>query len=300
MFKKGTVFIHLVVVAIELAQVIVLNCQAFAPSIRLNTSRRCKFFMNSAERNQFVHEKDRLFPIDYSNSRSRTSESTRRESFGGLCNLWIAANVLLGSKKAVAQELPFIVELEIQLDPRDEKSSNIEIEVYPEMAPLAAARFRELVEIGFYDEAKFFRVLPGYIAQFGIASNADFNKEWILCEKSCRSISDEKRKLSNKKGTLSFASSGKDSRQTQVFINLSNNDGPPNFLDAQGFVPFAKVISGMDTVVPKLNTEYGLIEELSGGLSGAVNQRKAAYYGKEYLDALFPKLSVLKKATIKL
>jgi cyclophilin family peptidyl-prolyl cis-trans isomerase len=114
-------------------------------------------------------------------------------------------------------------------------------------------------------------------------------------------VPDEPRKQPNKKGTLTFAasSSGKNSRQTQVFVNLNNNDGPPNCLDAQGFVPFARVTKGMDTVVVnEINSEYGLQESLSGGLAGSVNQGKAAYFGKEYLDALFPKLSVIQSVKI--
>jgi peptidyl-prolyl cis-trans isomerase A (cyclophilin A) len=187
--------------------------------------------------------------------------------------------------------------LMIQLDTKG-TTGEIEIEVLPSWAPIAASRFRKLVEIGFYNDAKFFRVLPGYVAQFGIASDPTLNKEWIFCERNCKAIADEPRRQSNKKGTLSFASSGKNSRQTQVFINLNDNDGIPNFLDAQGFVPFARVSKGMDTVVNKINGEYGLQESLSGGLAGSVNQGKASYYGKEYLDALFPKLSFIQSAKI--
>eukprot|EP00546_Thalassionema_frauenfeldii_P021697 CAMPEP_0178904158 /NCGR_PEP_ID=MMETSP0786-20121207/5544_1 /TAXON_ID=186022 /ORGANISM="Thalassionema frauenfeldii, Strain CCMP 1798" /LENGTH=258 /DNA_ID=CAMNT_0020575583 /DNA_START=90 /DNA_END=863 /DNA_ORIENTATION=+ len=177
-----------------------------------------------------------------------------------------------------ASSPPFYAEMEVQIDA--EKSGTIEIEVLPEWAPLAADRFRELVEIGFFDDSKFFRVLPNYVAQFGIASDPQVNQEWLLCEKNCRALPDELRLYSNKAGTLSFASSGKNSRQTQIFINLADNSGLPNFLDQQGFVPFARVIKGFDSVVKKLNTEYGLQESLTAGLSGSVNQGKAAYYGK--------------------
>ena len=97
---------------------------------------------------------------------------------------------------------------------------------------------------------------------------------------------------------MSFASSGKNSRTTQVFINLGNNDGVPNFLDGQNFVPFARVVRGMDDTVKQLNSEYGRKEKMSGGLTGSVNQGKAAYYGAKYLDAVFPKLSIIKDAKI--
>lgn len=195
-----------------------------------------------------------------------------------------------------ATEEPYKVLLKVQLD--KETSGEIEIEVMPEWAPLAASRFRELIDLGFYTDAPFFRVLPGFIAQFGISPNPELNKEWLLCEKRCKAIPDEPKMVPNKKGTLTFASSGKNSRQTQIFINLNNNDGPPNFLDSQGFVPFARVTKGMDTVVSKINSEYGIKESLTGGLTGSVNQGKAAYYGKEYFDAIYPNLSVIQSIKV--
>ncbi len=193
---------------------------------------------------------------------------------------------------------PFTVILSVQTDPKKDDTFEIEIEVRPDWAPLASNRFRELVENGFYNDSRFFRVLPGYVAQFGIAADPKLNKEWMFCEKNCRALQDEIRKENNKRGTLSFASSGKNSRQTQVFINLGNNDGPPNFLDAQNFVPFARVVRGMDDTVKQLKSEYGMLETVSGGLAGSVNQGKAAYYGAEYLDATFPKLSIIRNAKV--
>jgi len=204
----------------------------------------------------------------------------------------------ISSTGSIIDSTPYNVRLTVQLDRKNEITSDIIIEVRPDWAPLASNRFKELIDVGFYNEARFFRVLPNYVAQFGIASNSELNKEWMFCEKNCRALPDEPRIEHNKKGTLSFASSGKNSRQTQVFVNLGNNDGVPNFLDAQGFVPFARVVKGMDDVVTKLNGEYGLTESLSGGLAGSVNQGKAAYYGDKYLDAKFPKLSIIKKAEV--
>ena len=103
--------------------------------------------------------------------------------------------------------------------------------------------------------------------------------------------------MSNKKGTVSFASGGKNTRQTQVFINLADNGGVPNFLDGMGFAPFGRVVEGMD-VVQKLYAGYGLAESASGGLVGSISQSKAAYYGNEYLKAVFPKLSFIKTADV--
>jgi len=97
-------------------------------------------------------------------------------------------------------------------------------------------------------------------------------------------LPDEPRKVPNKKGTLSFASSGKNSRRTQVFINLIDNSGLPNFLDGQGFVQSARIVRGEDIIVKGLNDEY----------RGNVSQGKAAYYGKEYFEKVFPRLSVIR------
>lgn len=258
-----------------------------------------------------------------------TSRPSRRSFFRNAASLGTAtAAAILCPATALSADLPepaaddtneppFRVLLTVQVDAQT--TGEIEIEVVPSWAPRAAARFQDLVRSGFYDDARFYRVLPGYVAQFGIASDPQRNQEWVSCRRrsssssrpredvgapsdDCRyaPLQDEPRTERNKKGTLSFASSGENSRQTQVFINLGDNDGLPNFLDAQGFVPFAKVVTKnhMDTVVSKLNSEYGLLESLSGGLTGSVNQGKAAYYGKEYLDALFPKLSYIKTAKI--
>ncbi len=221
-----------------------------------------------------------------------------RESFASLDERSEVDAEPTTARSSSASTAPFIVILNVQTDAKKDDTFDIEIEVRPDWAPLASNRFRELVENGFYNDSRFFRVLPGYVAQFGIAADPKLNKEWIFCEKNCRALPDEIRKEKNKRGTLSFASSGKNSRQTQVFINLGNNDGPPNFLDAQNFVPFARVIRGMDDTVKQLNSEYGTLESISGGLAGSVSQGKAAYYGAEYLDAMFPKLSIIKSAKI--
>jgi len=225
------------------------------------------------------------------------SGQTRRNILNGL--LGISTLSIFGSDASAADsDDPFNVILTVQTDMKKEETSEIEIEVRPDWAPLAAQRFKELVETGFFNDSRFHRVLPGYVAQFGIAADPALNKEWMFCENNCKALPDEARTQGNKRGTLSFASSGKNSRQTQIFINLGNNDGPPNFLDAQNFVPFAKVVRGMEDTVKTLNSEYGIVESVSGGLAGSVNQGKAAYYGSLYMDTVFPKLSVIKNAKI--
>ena len=228
------------------------------------------------------------------------SETSRRGVLRRSLSL-LTIGSCLPSFTANAEESPatdqtFTVVFTIQLDSsKPEELSELEIECHPDWAPGAAARFKELVELGFYKDSPFFRVLPGFIAQFGISADPAFNKQWMYCDTSdaeavklCKQpLPDEPRKVPNKKGTLSFASSGKNSRRTQVFINLVDNSGIPNFLDGQGFVPFARIVRGED-IVKKLNDEY----------KGNVNQGKAAYYGKEYFEKVFPKLSVIRDAKI--
>lgn len=233
---------------------------------------------------------------------------SRRKAVSGALSLatmasWWPLKEALASpdeETTTSNQKPFRVLFTIQIDSqKPEDLSELEVEVRPDWAPLAAERFRDLVELGFYTNAPFFRVLPGYVAQFGVSADPRLNKQWMYCDttdeeakRNCKpGLPDEPRTQPNKKGTLSFASSGKNSRRTQIFINLANNDGPPNFLDAQNFVPFARIVRGMESEnnVPKrLNGEYG----------GKVNQGKAAYYGGEYFEAVFPKLSVIRDAKI--
>jgi len=234
-------------------------------------------------------------------SRSNDTLWTRRNIVSSLLAATFSPSTSLAFDEAsvsVDPKSPFTVIFTVQTDAKIDATSEIEIEVRPDWAPLASERFRDLVQSGFYNDARFFRVLPGYVAQFGIAADPKLNKEWIFCEKNCRALPDEPRKQKNSRGTLSFASQGKNTRQTQIFINLGNNDGPPNFLDAQDFVPFARVVRGMDNTVKQLNSEYGIREMVSAGLTGGINQGKAAYYGAEYLDAKFPKLSIIRNAKI--
>ena len=194
-----------------------------------------------------------------------------------------------------AAEPPYTVSMSVLLDPQKQTRGELVIEVLPEWAPLAATRFKTLVASGFYRRSRFHRVLPGFlpgdlaIAQFGISTSRELNQEW-LCP-TCNRLPDEKRTQSNTKGTLSFAqTSQRNSRQTQVFINLADNGGVPNFLDGpavlnQEFTPFARVVSGME-LLPKLHSE------------SSVSQSKAAYYCEEYLEQVFPKLSIIEDAEV--
>lgn len=158
------------------------------------------------------------------------------------------------------------------------------IEVHREWAPLGADRFYNLVKNGFYDDAAFFRVLPNFMAQFGINAKPAVNKVWDKA-----TIKDDPVTQSNKRGYVSFATAGPNTRTTQVFINFGDNSR----LDADHFAPFGTVIEGMD-VVDKLYTGYG--EGAPSGKGPA--QDRIQSEGKAYLDKDFPQLDSIKTATI--
>lgn len=152
------------------------------------------------------------------------------------------------------------------------------VQVHPDWAPLGAAHFKKLVEAGLYDEARFFRVVPGFMAQFGIAADPKLQAQFRDAV-----IQDDPVKVSNKRGKVTFATSGPNSRSTQLFINYGDNSR----LDGQGFSPFGEVISGME-YVDAIESKYG--ETPDQGMLQAK--------GNEYLKAKFPDLDYIKKATI--
>jgi peptidyl-prolyl cis-trans isomerase A (cyclophilin A) len=145
-------------------------------------------------------------------------------------------------------------------------------------APRGADRFYNLVKHGFFNGAAFFRVVPGFVVQFGLSPNPAVNKAW-----SSASISDDPVVQSNHPGYVSFASGGPNTRTTQVFINFGNNTR----LDGMGFAPFGKVISGMN-VVQKIYAGYG----------ESPSQDQISSEGKAYLNKNFPKLDHIVTAKI--
>ena len=160
----------------------------------------------------------------------------------------------------------------------DTSAGKFVVDVHRDWAPKGADRFYNLVKNGFFDECRFFRVVPNFMVQFGINGEPDIQKSWANAN-----ITDDPVKQSNKKGYITFATRGKDTRTSQVFINFKDN----GFLDAQGFAPFGEISSGMD-VVEKINAEYG----------EKPNQGSIQSNGNTYLKASFPKLDYIKKATI--
>lgn len=152
------------------------------------------------------------------------------------------------------------------------------IEVTRAQAPNGADRFYNLVRSGFFTDIAFFRVVPGFMVQFGIHGDPKVSAKWREAN-----IADDAVKTSNARGTLTFATAGPNTRTTQLFINYGDNA----FLDGQGFSPFGKVIEGMD-VVDKINSESG----------ERPNQGQIQYEGNAYLKSAFPNLDTIKSASI--
>jgi peptidyl-prolyl cis-trans isomerase A (cyclophilin A) len=167
----------------------------------------------------------------------------------------------------------------------DTSKGPIVIEVHRDWAPIGADHLYTLVKTGFYDGARFFRYRRNFIVQFGIAGDPKVNKLW-----SNGNLPDDPVKWSNVKGTVTYATGGPNTRTTQLFINLGNNAS----LDQQGFAPIGKVTTGMD-VVERLYSNYGEIAALGGQ---GPDTDKIDAQGNAYLEAHFPRLDYIKKATI--
>jgi peptidyl-prolyl cis-trans isomerase A (cyclophilin A) len=152
------------------------------------------------------------------------------------------------------------------------------LEITRAWAPLGADRFYNLVRAGFFTNCTFFRVVPGFMVQFGISPRPDVARVW-----ESANIADDPVKQSNKRGMITFATAGPNTRTTQLFINYSDN-AP---LDPQGFAPFGQVVEGMD-VVDKIYSGYG----------EQPNQGRLQSEGKAYTDKSFPMLDKIVSATI--
>jgi peptidyl-prolyl cis-trans isomerase A (cyclophilin A) len=155
------------------------------------------------------------------------------------------------------------------------------IEVHRDWAPIGADRFYTLVKRGFYNDARFFRVLSGFMAQFGLSGDPARQGEYAAAN-----LIDEPAKQSNLRGFVTFAKeSSPHTRYTMVFINYKDN----SYLDADGFAPFGQVVVGMD-VVDKLYGGYGR--------ANVPDQRRIKSEGNAYLMAEYPKLDFIKSARI--
>lgn len=152
-------------------------------------------------------------------------------------------------------------------------------------APVGADRFYNLARSGFFDGARFFRVLPGFVAQFGMHGEPAVTRAWFN-----QRMADDPVRHSNARGTVTFATSGPNSRTTQLFINYRDNTR----LDEMGFAPIGEVVEGLD-VVEKFFSGYG-----EGAPQGqGPNQGRIMAEGNAYLEREFPRLDYVKRATLR-
>jgi peptidyl-prolyl cis-trans isomerase A (cyclophilin A) len=152
------------------------------------------------------------------------------------------------------------------------------VKVKREWAPLGADRFWNLAKHHFFDGAAFFRVVPGFVVQFGLSADPAVSAAWQKA-----TFKDDPVKGSNKKGFLTFATAGPNTRTTQLFINLADNGR----LDSMGFSAFGQVSEGMDVV-----------EHIYSGYGERPDQGAITNQGKAYLDKNFPKLDTVKSTVV--
>jgi peptidyl-prolyl cis-trans isomerase A (cyclophilin A) len=155
---------------------------------------------------------------------------------------------------------------------------SFEIEVTRSWAPNGADRFYNLVKNGYYNECRFFRVVPKFMVQFGINCDPKLNSVWRAAR-----LQDDPVTQSNTRGMITFATAGPNSRTTQLFINFGDN----GFLDGQGFAPFGKVTEGMNVV-----------DSIYSGYGEKPNQGNIQMQGNGYLGKEFPNLDYIKSAAI--
>jgi len=190
-----------------------------------------------------------------------------------------AANNALTNPAALTAQAPASYKVKF-----DTSKGAFVIEVHRDWAPLGADRFYNLVKNGFFTNARFFRVISGFMVQFGINADPKVSAVWRDAN-----INDDPVKQSNTRGMITFATRGPNTRTTQLFINYADNAR----LDSQGFAPFGQVVSGMN-VVDALYSGYG-----EGAPRGAgPEQGRIQSEGNGYLIKEFPKLDYIKTATI--
>jgi peptidyl-prolyl cis-trans isomerase A (cyclophilin A) len=183
-------------------------------------------------------------------------------------------NTVLKNPAALKAKAPETFKADFELG----NAKHFVIEVHRAWAPNGADRFYNMVKNGFFDGTRFFRVVPGFMVQFGIHGDPAVSAPW----RDAR-IPDDPVKESNKRGYVTFATAGPGTRTTQIFINFKDN----TFLDSQGFSPFGQVITGMETV-----------DGIYSGDGERPDQTQVQTQGNAYLTKSFPKLDYVKKATI--
>lgn len=148
---------------------------------------------------------------------------------------------------------------------------DVVVEVHRDWSPNGADRFYNMVRAGYFDGVRFFRAVKGFMVQFGISPRVDVNRAWLNAK-----IKDDPAKpgISNLRGYVSFASAGPNTRTTQVFINLVDNQR----LDPMGFTPFGKVVEGMENI-DNFYTGYG---EATTNDQGNILNGGEAYLAKKW------------------
>ena len=167
----------------------------------------------------------------------------------------------------------------------DTSKGPVAIEVHRDWAPIGADQFYSLVKTGFYDGDRFFRVVRNFVVQFGINGNPKTNRLWANAN-----LPDDPVTQHNRRGIVTFATAGPNTRSTQVFINLKDNSAA---LDKSGFAPFGKVTTGMD-VVDSFYNSYGDMAPRGQGPDAT----QIEVQGNDYLASHFPRLDYVKKAAI--
>lgn len=194
----------------------------------------------------------------------------------------LAVATVVGCVGGEPSDAPATADSTVLVDVETSKGAFV-IEVHPDWAPLGAARFLELVESGYYDDARFHRVVPDFITQWGLAGDPSVTALWIDA-----AIDDDPVVASNTRGRIAFAFTEPGTRTTQVYINMIDNVR----LDSTGFAPFGEIVAGMD-VVDAIYSGYG---ETSGGGVRRGDQRRIVAEGNAYLDREFPLLDRLVRA----
>jgi peptidyl-prolyl cis-trans isomerase A (cyclophilin A) len=160
----------------------------------------------------------------------------------------------------------------------DTTKGPVTIEVDSSLAPNGARHFYDLVKAGYFDGARFYRVVPNFVVQWGAAANPAVTQKWSV------TIPDDPVKTSNTRGTVAFAATGQpNSRTTHVFINLGDNGR----LDTMGFAPIGRVVSGMNHV-----------DAIYSGYGERPDQNLIAAQGNAYLEKQFPRLDYIKTARV--
>jgi len=157
----------------------------------------------------------------------------------------------------------------------------IVIEAHRDWSPNGVDRFFQLVELGYYNDVRFFRVVPGFVVQFGMHGNPQTNAQWVA-----QPLTDDPVKQSNKRATMTFAQTPMpNTRTTQLFINLQDNAS----LDAANFAPIGEVVEGM-SVVDALYSGYGD--------QPSERQPQIAAEGNAFLNRTYPKLDFIRTARV--